>query len=78
MSLNKGTAFYYGTVAAAAFLTRCGYRTAPTTLDCKVSRGGGPLFRKYGRYRMYEEADLLAWAESQCTKKRTSSSDLPR
>lgn len=64
----------HGSKSAARFLTEQGYRTAASHLDTLVSRGGGPPFFKYGKYRMYEEQDLLDWAMSRCSGKRTSSS----
>ena len=60
---------------AAAFLTATGYPTSPRTLDTKVSRGGGPVFRKWGRYAVYAEADLIAWAESRLSAPRSSTSE---
>jgi hypothetical protein len=50
--------------AAAAALTAHGYPTAPATLATLVSRGGGPLYRRYGRVPLYRLGDLLEWAES--------------
>lgn len=66
---------HHGTASAAKFLTEQGFRTAASSLDTLVSRGGGPPFIKYGRFRLYEEGDLLAWAKSRCSSKRTSSSE---
>ncbi|MDB5412518.1 MAG: hypothetical protein JWR10_853 [Rubritepida sp.] len=59
---------------AAHFLTKMGLKTTRTTLDTWVSRGGGPLFVKWGYRRIYEEGDLLAWAEARCGTPRSSSS----
>jgi hypothetical protein len=38
--------------------------------------GGGPLYRKVGRYAAYERRDLDDWAESKIGPKRRSSSDV--
>jgi|GraSoi2013_100cm_1033763.scaffolds.fasta_scaffold154185_2 hypothetical protein len=37
--------------------------------------GGGPLFRKAGRFPLYEVADLDAWAHRKLGPKRRSTSD---
>lgn len=63
-----------GSKAAAEFLAEHGYPVAATTLDTMVSRGGGPAYRKWGKYRLYEESDLLVWAEARAGVKRSSSS----
>ena len=34
------------------------------TLECYRSRGGGPIFHKFGRYVRYAVGDLDAWAAS--------------
>jgi hypothetical protein len=38
--------------------------------------GGGPVFRKAGRYPVYLEADLDAWAEARIGAPRRSTSVL--
>jgi hypothetical protein len=48
--------------AAAAFLTRNGYRVTAATLAAK--RVSGPKFVVFGRDSFYAESDLLAWAQS--------------
>jgi hypothetical protein len=60
---------------AARFLTQRGYRTAPATLAKLACIGGGPTFRSFGRRPLYDEADLMAWAESKTTGPRRSTSD---
>jgi hypothetical protein len=37
--------------------------------------GGGPLFRKAGRFPLYEIVDLDAWAHLKLGPKRRSTSD---
>ena len=49
---------------AAAALTEIGFKTAAKTLATLASRGGGPRFRKYGRYPVYRWGDLVDWAQS--------------
>jgi hypothetical protein len=50
--------------ANAQALTDAGFPTAAATLATLATRGGGPPFRKYGRYPIYRWGDSLAWAES--------------
>jgi hypothetical protein len=38
--------------------------------------GGGPLFRKAGRFPIYKPADLDAWAQSRIGKAQSSTSGL--
>jgi hypothetical protein len=60
---------------AAAFLTECGYRTAPATLAKLACLGGGPIFESFGRRPLYREPDLIAWALARTTGPRRSTSD---
>ncbi|ATR20161.1 DNA-binding protein [Roseomonas sp. FDAARGOS_362] len=48
---------------AAAALTEAGYPTSYKTLESMVTRGGGPIYRKFGGRVLYRWADLLDWAE---------------
>ena len=43
----------------AAALTEAGYPTAPATLATLASRGGGPVYRRYGNRVIYRWCDLL-------------------
>jgi hypothetical protein len=47
------------------------------TLAKLAVTGGGPLFRKAGRFPLYELADLDAWAMSKLGPKQRSTSDRP-
>jgi hypothetical protein len=49
---------------AAAFLSERGFKTSPKTLASMATRGGGPRFRRFGRFPVYTPADLLRWAEA--------------
>jgi hypothetical protein len=49
---------------AAEALTNAGYPTSPATLATLATRGGGPLFRRYGTRVVYRMDDLVAWAQS--------------
>ena len=61
---------------AATALSEAGFPTSAATLATKACRGGGPPFRLYGRKPLYRFADLMAWAESRCSKTVTSTSEL--
>jgi hypothetical protein len=60
---------------AAAALTERGYKTSKATLATLATRGGGPVFVKYGPRPLYRLADLLAWAESRLTAPRRTTSE---
>jgi hypothetical protein len=60
----------------SAALTARGYPTAPSTLATLASRGGGPVYRKYGSRVRYRWADLLEWAERRTSPPIASTSDL--
>jgi hypothetical protein len=60
----------------AAALTASGYRISPTTLATLGSRGGGPVFCKFGPRVLYKWGDLLAWAEKKTSKPVRSTSEL--
>jgi hypothetical protein len=60
----------------ATALTEAGYQTSPTTLATLASRGGGPQFRKYGRYPVYRWGDALEWAKSRLSPPVYSTSEL--
>jgi hypothetical protein len=52
-----------------------GVPLSPGTLAKLVVVGGGPLYRKAGRFPLYQVEDLDAWAASRLGPKRRSSSD---
>jgi len=56
--------------AAANALTEAGYPTSAATLATKATRGGGPLFRLYGRVPLYRWGDAIAWAQGRTTLPR--------
>jgi hypothetical protein len=60
---------------AAEALTEAGYPTARTTLATLATRGGGPLYRKFGRVPLYRWGDLLDWAESRMSAPMRSTSE---
>ncbi len=61
---------------AAEALTAAGFKTSEKTLATLVCRGGGPRFRKYGRYPVYTWGDLLDWAYSRLSPPMGSTSEL--
>jgi hypothetical protein len=62
--------------ATAEALTAAGYPTSPATLATKASRGGGPIFRKWGPRPLYRWSDALAWAQSKLGPVISSTSEL--
>jgi hypothetical protein len=62
--------------AAFYVRTKWGVPLSPHTLAKLAVLGGGPLYRKAGRFPLYELRDLDAWAESKLGPKQRSTSDL--
>ena len=60
---------------AASFLRTHGFPVASKTLSTMASRGGGPLYRRFGGRALYCAEDLLAWAEARCSPPRRSSAE---
>lgn len=60
---------------ASEFLTKRGYRTAPSTLNKLRHTGGGPVYEKFGRRPLYTEEALLDWIAECTSKPRRSTSD---
>jgi hypothetical protein len=60
---------------ASAFLRELGYPVAAKTLQVMVSRGGGPQYRRFGKRALYNQADLVSWAENRCSPPRASRSE---
>jgi hypothetical protein len=61
--------------AAAAALTSIGLPTAESTLATLASRGGGPIYRRYGRFPLYRWGDLLDWAQGRLSPLAASTSE---
>jgi hypothetical protein len=59
----------------AAALTAAGYPVLKTALDTMVTYGGGPPFRKFGKFALYRWGDALLWAQNRCSPARTTSSE---
>jgi hypothetical protein len=60
---------------AAKALTAAGFPVTETTLATKAVRGGGPLYRSFGRIPLYRWGDCLAWAEAKLSAPRSSTSE---
>jgi hypothetical protein len=61
--------------AVAEALTAAGFPTSPATLATMATRGGGPVFRSYGRVPLYRWSDALAWAQSRMSAPRRTTSE---
>jgi hypothetical protein len=59
----------------AAALTEGGYPTSPKTLATMATRGGGPLFHRFGPRVLYRWRDALDWAEKRLSPALRSTSE---
>ncbi len=59
----------------AAALFDIGYPVTKATLATLASRGGGPLYQRFGRRVLYRWENLLSWAEGRCSAPRCSTSE---
>jgi hypothetical protein len=59
----------------AQALTDRGYPTTQSALEVLASRGGGPVYQRYGKRAIYRWGNALSWAESRCTPPRRSTSE---
>jgi hypothetical protein len=59
----------------AEALSDLGYPVTKATLATLATRGGGPIYRRFGKRVLYRGTDLLAWAEKRCTATRRSTSE---
>jgi hypothetical protein len=62
--------------AGASALTDAGFPTASATLATLATRGGGPIFRRYGNRVIYRWADLMDWAQSRLSAPLRSTSEV--
>lgn len=63
--------------AAEYLQTNFGFGTIET-LATLATRGGGPRFRKMGRYPVYTREDLDEWVKSRMSQPVSSTSELPK
>jgi hypothetical protein len=62
-------------IPAAQYLTsRWGIPCSPGTLANHAVNGTGPVYRLAGRFPVYAEADLDAWAQGRLSEPRRSAS----
>jgi hypothetical protein len=54
-----------------------GMPLSPNTLAKLAVIGGGPIFRKVGKFPLYEAVDLDRWVLARLGQKRRSTSDVP-
>jgi hypothetical protein len=69
---------YLTEAEAAAVSTEEGVPVSPRTLANWRWAGGGPQFVKVMRRVRYRRCDVIAWAQSQISAPRRSTSDRPR
>ena len=65
----------FDTVEAAAHLAQRGLPISGQRLKDLRTTGGGPRFRKYGRFVRYEPDELDAWANSRLSAPRLSTTE---
>lgn len=56
-----------------------GFPISEKTLATMATRGGGPLYRCFGRIPLYRWADALSWAQGRLSvpRRSTSEGDVP-
>ena len=64
-----------GRKETAVALTEAGFPTSAATLSTKATRGGGPLFSKFGPRCLYRWGDVLSWAEARLTAPTCSTAE---
>jgi hypothetical protein len=70
------TQYYLRRSQAAAYLHQQFGAYTTGTLAKLACLGGGPQFRKIGKYPVYSQADLDAWAASKMSAPVSSTSEL--
>jgi hypothetical protein len=65
-----------GRKETAEALSQFGYPIAEATLASMASRGGGPLFSKFGSRVVYRWSDALSWAETRLSRPVSTTSEL--
>ena len=70
---------YFRRAEAARYLREAyGIPCAPATLAKLACIGGGPAYRKAGKFPIYAREDLDAWAKSRLSKPVRSTSELTK
>lgn len=62
--------------ATAEALTAAGFPVSDKTLATMATRGGGPLFQKFGPKPLYIWGNSLEWAKSRLSKPVRTTSEL--
>ena len=70
------TTFFNRREASDYLLKRYGLRAKPTTLAKYATIGGGPPFRRAGRFPVYDTDDLDAWAQRRVSPRVSSTCEL--
>lgn len=73
--MTEGNARYFRRADAARYVrSHWGIPCSPRWLAKLAVTGGGPIFRKAGRFPIYTSEDLDAWAEARIGAPRRSTS----
>jgi hypothetical protein len=59
----------------AAALKNAGFPIEAATLATKASRGGGPIYKLFGKRPLYRWGDALGWAQQRLSSPRRSTSE---
>ena len=62
--------------ATAEALTAAGFPISAPTLATMATRGGGPVYQKFGTKPLYRWGDCLKWAKGRLSKPVRTSSEL--
>ena len=75
-SQPEANLFFLRRAAAAAYVRqKYGFPCSRQWLAKLAVLGGGPVFRKAGRFPIYKPTDLDTWAQSRIGPARSSTSD---
>ena len=72
---RRGTTRYLDQDQASEYLEQKGLRVAPKTLGKLRVTGGGPVYRKFGRRRIYDPFDLDTWIDQKLGAPRRSTGE---
>jgi hypothetical protein len=75
---NNAQCFLRRAEAATYVAKRYGFPCSRQWLAKLAVIGGGPLFRKAGRFPIYKPSDLDTWAQSRIGPEQASTSDTAR
>ena len=75
-STNRSRQFLRRSDAASYITERYGFPCSRQWLAKLAVIGGGPMFRKAGRYPIYEPTELDRWAEARIGPQQRSTSEV--